>query len=62
MVLCIGPEGTGKTLLLRRLANLTKPNLSLTTVPTVGLNIVTIPAPPDEPEIPIVHVRELGMA
>ncbi|KAK8754105.1 hypothetical protein OTU49_010671 [Cherax quadricarinatus] len=57
MLLCVGPEGTGKTLLLRRLANLTKPDISLTTVPTVGLNIATIQ---QEPEMPPINIRELG--
>lgn len=57
MLLCVGPEGTGKTLLLRRLANLTKPDLNLTTVPTVGMNIATIP---QAPELPPVTIRELG--
>ncbi|XP_071524116.1 ADP-ribosylation factor-like protein 16 isoform X2 [Panulirus ornatus] len=57
MLLCVGPEGTGKTLLLRRLANLNKPDISLTTVPTVGLNIATIPR---EAEFPSINIRELG--
>lgn len=57
MLLCVGPEGTGKTLLLRRLANLTKTDLNLTTVPTVGMNIATIP---QGPELPPISIRELG--
>lgn len=57
MLLCVGPEGSGKTLLLRRLANLTKTDLSLTTVPTVGMNITNIP---QGPELPPVSIRELG--
>lgn len=57
MLLCIGPEGTGKTLLLRRLANLTKPDINLTTVPTVGMNITTIT---QGPELPPISIRELG--
>ncbi|XP_068250110.1 ADP-ribosylation factor-like protein 16 [Palaemon carinicauda] len=56
MILCVGPEATGKTLLLRRLLNLTKPDLSLTTVPTVGVNIVTL----IEPEKLPIDIRELG--
>ncbi|XP_066939868.1 ADP-ribosylation factor-like protein 16 [Macrobrachium rosenbergii] len=56
MILCVGPEGTGKTLLLRRLLNLTKPDISLTTVPTVGVNIVSL----IEPEKPPIDIRELG--
>ena len=57
MLLCIGPEGSGKTLLLRRLANLTKTDLNLTTVPTVGMNITTITQGPD---LPSISIRELG--
>nr|XP_045592698.1 ADP-ribosylation factor-like protein 16 [Procambarus clarkii]XP_045592699.1 ADP-ribosylation factor-like protein 16 [Procambarus clarkii]XP_045592700.1 ADP-ribosylation factor-like protein 16 [Procambarus clarkii]XP_045592701.1 ADP-ribosylation factor-like protein 16 [Procambarus clarkii]XP_045592702.1 ADP-ribosylation factor-like protein 16 [Procambarus clarkii] len=57
MLLCVGPEGTGKTLLLRRLANLTKTDISMTTVPTVGLNIATIQ---QGPEMPPINIRELG--
>lgn len=56
MILCVGPEGTGKTLLLRRLLNLTKPDISLTTVPTVGVNIVTL----REKDMLPIDIRELG--
>ncbi|KAK7081033.1 ADP-ribosylation factor-like protein 16 [Halocaridina rubra] len=56
MILCVGPEGTGKTLLLRRLLNLNKPDVSLTTVPTVGVNIVTL----REREMLPIDIRELG--
>ncbi|ROT70911.1 hypothetical protein C7M84_010785 [Penaeus vannamei] len=56
MLLCIGPEGSGKTLLLRRLLNLNKPDISMTTVPTVGVNIVTLQVP----EMLPINIRELG--
>ncbi|XP_047485123.1 ADP-ribosylation factor-like protein 16 [Penaeus chinensis] len=56
MLLCIGPEGTGKTLLLRRMLNLNKPDISMTTVPTVGVNIVTLQVP----EMLPINIRELG--
>ena len=58
MLLCIGPEGSGKTLLLRKLLGKDKTEEGVpTTVPTVGVNIVTLHG---DPELPSVNIRELG--
>lgn len=59
MLLCIGPEGSGKTLLIKRLLGKEKADEGVpTTVPTVGVNIVTLH---HDPELPSVNIRELGM-
>ncbi|XP_076321840.1 ADP-ribosylation factor-like protein 16 [Tachypleus tridentatus] len=49
MILCVGPKGCGKTLLLKRLQlecfpknEITSEEIIPTTVPTVGINITTI--------------------
>ncbi|XP_013782795.1 ADP-ribosylation factor-like protein 16 [Limulus polyphemus] len=49
MILCVGPKGCGKTLLLKRLQlesfpknEITSEEVIPTTVPTVGINITTI--------------------
>lgn len=41
--LCLGPTGSGKSLLLRRLQNRHVVDNTTSTVPTVGTNIVTVP-------------------
>ncbi|XP_018027471.1 ADP-ribosylation factor-like protein 16 [Hyalella azteca] len=68
MLLCIGPEGSGKTLLLRKLhqdhKNVLNPSKSRSenpsggaasahsTVPTTGVNITTLQRPPPEKHRP----------
>lgn len=65
MLLCIGPEGSGKTLLLRQLQNLVKPpkpagqiqeEQKLTTVPTTGVNLITLA----QKDVYPITIRELG--
>ena len=57
MLLCIGPEGTGKTLLLRRIVSQGDKNFVLKTIPTVGVDIQTYK---QGDELPAIHIRELG--
>lgn len=42
MCLCLGPTGSGKTLLLKKLQNRETIDTMSSTVPTVGTNLVTI--------------------
>lgn len=42
MILCLGPTGSGKTLLLKKLQNSNSVDYTTTSVPTVGTNIFTI--------------------
>lgn len=42
MTLCLGPVGSGKTLLLKKLQNVNNVNNTSTSVPTVGTNMFTI--------------------
>jgi GTPase SAR1 family protein len=58
MCLCLGPAGSGKTLLLRKLQNWEAVDTVSSTVPTVGTNLVTI-ALRNQKEI---TVREVGGA
>uniref|UniRef100_A0A1B6FG25 ADP-ribosylation factor-like protein 16 n=2 Tax=Cuerna arida TaxID=1464854 RepID=A0A1B6FG25_9HEMI len=54
--LCLGPAGSGKSLLLRRLQDRHVVDHTTATVPTVGTNLVTVPLP-DHTQVTI---RELG--
>lgn len=56
MLLCVGPEGSGKTVLLKRIISGDK-NFDKKTVPTVGVNISTLVQSQGKPSI---HIRELG--
>lgn len=42
MVLCIGPEGSGKSLLLMKVQNPEYVDSTTTSVPTVGTNILNL--------------------
>ncbi|ENN71379.1 ADP-ribosylation factor-like protein 16 [Dendroctonus ponderosae] len=42
MVLCIGPEGSGKSLLLKKLQSPNYVDNTTTSVPTVGTNILSL--------------------
>ncbi|RZC35642.1 ADP-ribosylation factor-like protein 16 [Asbolus verrucosus] len=55
MTLCLGPTGSGKTLLLKKLQNIEKVDTTATSVPTVGTNMFTIKADNE-----IYQIRELG--
>lgn len=55
MVLCLGPTGSGKTLLLKKLQNVNAVDNTTTSVPTVGTNIFNITVGPDK-----ICVREVG--
>lgn len=57
MVLCLGPNGSGKTLLLKKLQNYEEIDLTTNTVPSVGTNIFTILSP-DKSQFE--EVTELG--
>jgi GTPase SAR1 family protein len=58
MCLCLGPTGSGKTLLLKKLQNWEAIDTMSSTVPTVGTNLVTVPLG-NQKEITI---REVGGA
>ncbi|GLH07718.1 ADP-ribosylation factor-like protein 1 [Gryllus bimaculatus] len=58
MCLCLGPTGSGKTLLLKKLQNKETIDFTSNTVPTVGTNLVTIKLE-NQKEITI---REIGGA
>lgn len=55
MALCLGPTGSGKTLLLKKLQNIENVDTTATAVPTVGTNIFTIKMGTE-----IYQIRELG--
>jgi len=42
MCLCLGPTGSGKTLLLKMLQNREAADTMASTVPTIGTNLVTV--------------------
>lgn len=42
MTLCLGPTGSGKTLLLKKLQNIDNVDITASSVPTVGTNIFTL--------------------
>lgn len=56
MCLCLGPTGSGKTLLLRKLQNQDPIDLTTVTVPTIGTNIVDIQLK----NMAKIMIRELG--
>ena len=56
MCLCLGPTGSGKTLLLRKLQNQDPIDLTTVTVPTIGTNIVEIHLK----NMAKIMIRELG--
>nr|CAD7572147.1 unnamed protein product [Timema californicum] len=56
MILCLGPVGSGKTLLLKNLQNLETIDTTTSTVPTVGTNLTAIRLENQKE----VTVRELG--
>lgn len=55
MTLCVGPRGSGKTLLLKKLQNFEIVDKTSSSVPTVGMNLFTI-----RRNNRCVTVRELG--
>ncbi|CAH1364589.1 hypothetical protein MTP99_000959 [Tenebrio molitor] len=55
MTLCLGPTGSGKTLLLKKLQNIENVDTTATSVPTVGTNMFTIKIDNE-----IYNIRELG--
>ncbi|KAL7648110.1 UNVERIFIED_CONTAM: hypothetical protein RMT77_000011 [Armadillidium vulgare] len=55
MHLCIGPEGSGKTLLLKQIISQEK-LVDTKTIPTVGVNLYKICQPEKKP----IYIRELG--
>lgn len=55
MILCLGPVGSGKTLLLKCLQNNEKIDNTTTAVPTMGTNIFTVKTEGKE-----YTIRELG--
>ncbi|XP_015837516.1 ADP-ribosylation factor-like protein 16 [Tribolium castaneum] len=55
MALCLGPTGSGKTLLLKKLQNIENVDTTASSVATVGTNMFTIKI-----EGEIYHIRELG--
>ncbi|KAL1500769.1 hypothetical protein ABEB36_006214 [Hypothenemus hampei] len=57
MVLCIGPEGSGKTLLLRKVQNSDYVDKNTTAVPTVGVDIFNLII-----ENKLYTIREIGGA
>ncbi|KAK9869239.1 hypothetical protein WA026_002990 [Henosepilachna vigintioctopunctata] len=54
-ILCLGPKGSGKTLLLQKLQNVDNVDTTTTSVPTVGTNIYNVKIN----EL-ILQVREVG--
>ncbi|KDR10582.1 ADP-ribosylation factor-like protein 16 [Zootermopsis nevadensis] len=58
MCLCLGPKGSGKTLLLKKLQNWEAVDTMSSTVPTIGTNLVAVPLG-NRKEITI---REIGGA
>lgn len=56
MTICLGPIGSGKTLLLKKLQNVNSVDYTTTSVATVGTNIFTIKLVNGQNEF----VRELG--
>ncbi|XP_060535581.1 ADP-ribosylation factor-like protein 16 [Cylas formicarius] len=57
MVLCIGPTGSGKTLLLKKLQNIDAVDNTTSAVPTVGTNIINLKVADK-----LYTIRELGGA
>lgn len=55
MNLCLGPKGSGKTLLLKKLQNINSVDNTTTSVPTIGTNMFSIRINDVQHE-----VRELG--
>lgn len=55
MILCLGPTGSGKTLLLKKLQNVENVDNTTTSVPTVGTNMFTVKIDNDN-----YVIRELG--
>lgn len=55
MTLCLGPTGTGKTLLLKKLQNIENVDVTASSVPTVGTNIFTLKIDSE-----IYTIREVG--
>jgi ADP-ribosylation factor-like protein 1 len=58
MFLCLGPTGSGKTLLLKRLQNKEVIDITSNPTPTVGVNIFKIQLAPQKE----ITVREVGGA
>ncbi|XP_049949912.1 ADP-ribosylation factor-like protein 16 [Schistocerca serialis cubense] len=56
MYICLGPTGAGKTLLLKRLQNKEEIDVTSSTVPTVGLNIVPVKLSSQKE----ITIREIG--
>lgn len=56
MVLCLGPESSGKTSLLKRIVSQDKP-FEDKTVPTVGVNLYKLST---DNEKVVISIRELG--
>lgn len=66
-ILCLGPKGSGKTLLLNALQDPDSVNDTTHSIPTIGTNIFTIKLPVKENETKknanvkrYVQIRELG--
>lgn len=66
-ILCLGPKGSGKTLLLNTLQDPDSVNENTHSIPSIGTNIFTIKLPVKEPEgkkkanaKQYVQIRELG--
>lgn len=55
MILCLGPTGSGKTLLLKKLQTISSVDNTTTSVPTVGTNMFSIRINDN-----VHQVRELG--
>lgn len=55
MILCLGPTGSGKTLLLKKLQNVYSVDNTTTSVPTVGMHMFTI-----KNENEAICIREVG--
>jgi len=61
MAICLGPTGSGKTLLLKKLQNINSVDETTSSVPTVGINIFHIKDFKENERIEYIHtVREVG--
>lgn len=62
-IICLGPQGAGKTLLLKRLQNRETVDETSCTVPTTGTNITTVRYPNEKTgNMKEYTIRELGGA